>query len=326
MKKKTMIMTCTSAVLAIAALIIAIIVVPSFMSSSQQGNINELNVSIGDVEEGREGASASNSVSSLGEDIDNTEDSSSIMNVNITDIDNSESSDDNSGDINTNQQSESSVSGDNGVGGRRQSYSQQRHLDTIDKDASIDLATSFIKAFLTFDSASLADGSWRKSILNYVDSALMNDDEEYETNILYQYYSDPQWAKACSTYDKFYSKVLDVSDPWLSSEQDVGYDFDSVMCYVTVKRESTSGLPNNSNYWQSVNIEQTDYCISMTYDGSKIYRVMECGTRVLEEDINNWFDTHSYEGVYPDPPSAFNSEEEKQKAIEEYMKSEGSMY
>ena len=326
MKKKTMIMTCTGSVLAIVVLIIAIIVIPALVPSSQQGNVNELNVSIGDVGEGRNGTSASNSVSSLGEDVTNTDDGQSAMNVNITDADNSHGGSDNSENADINQQPETSTSGDDGVDGRRQSYGQRRHLDTVDEDASINLATSFIKAFLTFDSSSLSDGTWRKSVLNYVDAALLNEDEKYETNLLYQYYSDPQWAKICSTYDKFYSKVLEVSDPWLSSEQDVGYDFDSVMCYVTVKRECTSGLPNRSNGWQSVNIEQTDYCISMTHDGSKVYRVMECGSRVLEEDINNWFDTHSYEGVYPDPPSAFNSEEEKQKAIEEYMKSESSMY
>ena len=204
-------------------------------------------------------------------------------------------------------------------------------LESVNQDKVKERATEFIESFRTFDSGTLADGSWRKSVGNYVDMDLIREDERADSNLLYQYYLNPQWAKNCSTYDRFFSTVesIDDSETYLSVERDTGYTFDSIMCYVTVTERRCQGdEPNNSNDWQGINVEETVYCISFDTSGNKIYRVQDCGTRVLELDVNGWFAEHDYGGVGGEPEkpeSQFSSEEEKREAIKDFIGDGGYM-
>ena len=209
--------------------------------------------------------------------------------------------------------------------------SKAQILESVNQDEVKERATKFIESFRTFDSETLADGSWRKSISNYVDMDLIREDERADSNLLYQYYLNPQWAKNCSTYDRFFSTVesVDDSETYLSVERDTGYTFDSVMCYVTfTERRSQGDEPNNSNDWQGINVEETVYCISFDTNGDKIYRVQDCGSRVLELDVNGWFAEHDYGGVGGEPEkpkSQFSSEEEKREAIKDFIGDGGYM-
>ena len=198
-------------------------------------------------------------------------------------------------------------------------------LEAVDQDEVMKRATDFIKAFRTFDSKTLADGPWRKTVGSYVDVDLVREDERADSNLLYRYYQDPQWAKDCSAYDMFFSAVegVDDAETHLSVERDPGYTFDAITCYVTVTERRCQGdEPNNSNDWQGENIEETVYCISFDTNGDKIYRVQDCGSRVIELDINDWFATHDYGGVGggpEEPESQFSSEEERREAIKEFI-------
>lgn len=176
----------------------------------------------------------------------------------------------------------------------------ERLLNGKDQDKIKSEAESFIQNFRTFDYGTLSNGSWRTSINKYIDMNTLLSNADDSLNILYKTYGNQSWDAEAGQYKLYTNAVnaIDKSKTKLDGSQDTGYNFDCIVCYVTITERGQSTLePNNTNFWQSINETETTYRISMVPDTLKIYRVAISNQNIINKDINEWAKQHNYAGT-----------------------------
>lgn len=170
-------------------------------------------------------------------------------------------------------------------------------FDSVDREAMKQRASDFMTALMTFDSGSLANGSWQSSVSRYVDADLVERDGNPTKNFLIPRCTDERWAANCSTYPDFFSKVEGISNVSIyASAADKGYDFVPIKVLLTAREYRCEGdIPANDNNWQMTMRYDTRYEVSMTSSG-QVYRVVRMGKTLVERDINGWGKDHNYGG------------------------------
>lgn len=165
---------------------------------------------------------------------------------------------------------------------------QKRFLRNIDVDKTAETAKEFVGIFMNFDSDNLGDGSWRRNLSSYVDVQMMEDldDEDLENNLLWKYYSDPQWAINCSTYKEYQNKILSID----SIKMTAAYTRDGsqivpVAIVETTEESNAIDRPSISDDWKSINKVKKQYQVQFTPNGSLIFNVVLADQNVLEYDI-----------------------------------------
>ena len=216
--------------------------------------------------------------------------SSSKTSTTTTNVDggNNASDDGAHGDADSGDSSEAYPDADNG-GPRKSGISdvtmarQQKedaYLKTIDTNAIGGTASAFMRKFLTFDSASLASGSWRSGCLAYVDYEQMPD-ETNDDGLMYRRLHDDTWAQYAAKYPTFYGQVqgVTVNSVYATTADDGTI---SPVADVSVICDTCDGEPGTSPWWDRVTRKNANYLVHFDTSG-KVVSVGNVGSTTLQE-------------------------------------------
>lgn len=157
---------------------------------------------------------------------------------------------------------------------------EDAYLKTIDTNAIGGTASAFMRAFLTFDSASLASGSWRSGCLAYVDYGQMSDDAN-EDGLMYRRLRDDTWAQYAAKYPTFYGQVqgVTVNSVYATTSDDGTI---SPVADVSVICDACDGEPGTSPWWDRVTRKNVNYLVHFDTSG-KVVSVGNVGSTTLQE-------------------------------------------
>lgn len=290
MKKITIIAISTTVICVVGTVaLIAILLITA--PQTNQFNIDSVNTEIEvDEKNNPTGSSASNT---------NIADKNVNMSTNTVDeesLSNRNTNKNEDGSESKNNTTDNITSG-NRIGTNASVYSspglsawQERFLNTININKTSDIAEEFMKVFLNFNSNNLGDGTWRRALTPYVDTTMMKDmsDDDLKQNMLWQRYSDPQWATNCSSYPAYKNKLLSIEDVKVTA----AYTRDGkqkvpVVMITTIEESNEYHIPSMSSDWKPIDRVKKQYQVQFTPSGTHIFNVILTNTEVQEYDIYN---------------------------------------
>lgn len=285
MKKGTIITTGVAATIVAVLIVIAVILVPSIVGSdapqTDAGNI-DVTLNANNVAQG--GGHSSTSTSEIGGSDANENDGDAMNVVSPTANENTDTDDANGNSTNTSQQTtDNDKQEDNQTaddGSWDPNWSANKMLNDIDVKKTESTARQFIEAYLNYDSKSLANGSWRRSVSNFIDATKLDDaSEEYAMRV-----GTKEWAANTGTYDGVVSRIESIDDvSAYASNITTGENAIDVSVKVTFV---ASGLPGDSAFYEQQNRYQATFLVQFDDTGTIVTDCSQASTKVLDENIN----------------------------------------
>lgn len=275
MRKKTLIISLSALILLAVIGAGALVLIPSLLNDRDASlNVDNINVTL-NSEDDLQGGTSSNTTTSLGDDTSSQDDgqSNTSQNENGREPTNMSDIDDDSDDKNT----EPSQDGD-----WNPNWSADRMLNEINIENTEQVASDFIEAYLNYDSESLADGSWRRSVTNFVDMSEI-DDETANSSFLARV-TDKRWAVNTGTYDGVYSKVESVDDVSVYASN-ISSGANTVNASVKVTFVA-SGLPANTSFYKQRNRYQATFIVQFDDSGRAVKNCIQSSTKTIDSNLN----------------------------------------
>lgn len=286
MKKGTAIAAGIAAFIVAALIIVAVILVPSIVGSdapqTDAGNI-DVTLNANNVAQG--GGHSSTSTTEIDGGSDANESDGNAMDV-VSPVANENTDTDDFSDTGTDVPKQTTDDGkqeDNQAaddGSWDPNWSANKMLNDIDVEKTESTARQFIEAYLNYDSESLADGSWRRGVSNFIDASKLNDaSDEYAMRV-----GEKEWAANTGTYDGVVSRIESIDNvSAYASNITTGENAIDVSVKVTFV---ASGLPGDSAFYKQQNRYQATFLVQFDDTGTIVTDCSQASTKVLDENIN----------------------------------------
>lgn len=285
MRKGTIIATGVAAIIVAVLIVIAVILVPSIVGSdapqTDAGNI-DVTLNANNVAQG--GGHSSTTTSEIGGS-DANESDGNAMNVTTPIINENASNDADDGETNEtpSQMTDDGNQGDGQIaddGSWDPNWSANKMLNDIDVEKTEQTARQFIEAYLNYDSETLANGSWRRGVSNFIDATKLDDaSEEYAMRV-----GTKEWAANTGTYDGVVSRIESIDDvSAYASNITSGENSINVSVKVTFV---ASGLPGDNAFYEQQNRYQATFLVQFDDTGSIVTDCSQSATKVLDANIN----------------------------------------
>ena len=286
MKKGTAIAAGIAAVIVAVLIVIAVILVPSIVGSdAPQTDAGNIDVTLNANNAAQGGGHSSTSTTEIDGGSDANENDGDAMNV-VSPVanENTDTDDANDNSINTSQQTtDNDKQEDNQTaddGSWDPNWSANKMLNDIDVEKTESTARQFIEAYLNYDSETLANGSWRRGVSNFIDATKFDDaSEEYAMRV-----GTKEWAANTGTYDGVVSRIESIDDvSAYASNITTGENAIDVSVKVTFV---ASGLPGDSAFYEQQNRYQATFLVQFDDTGTIVTDCSQASTKVLDENIN----------------------------------------
>lgn len=285
MRKGTIIATGVAAIIVAVLIVIAVILVPSIVGSdAPQTDAGNIDVTLNANNAAQGGGHSSTLTSEIGGSDANENDGDAMNVVSPTANENTDTDDANGNSTNTSQQTtDNDKQEDNQTaddGSWDPNWSANKMLNDIDVEKTESTARQFIEAYLNYDSESLADGSWRRGVSNFIDASKLNDaSDEYAMRV-----GEKEWAANTGTYDGVVSRIESIDDvSAYASNITTGENAIDVSVKVTFV---ASGLPGDSAFYEQQNRYQATFLVQFDDTGTIVTDCSQASTKVLDENIN----------------------------------------
>lgn len=159
----------------------------------------------------------------------------------------------------------------------------EQYMQSHDANALSNTATSFLKAFFTYDQTTLSNGSWLTLCSSYVDQDGIKNDMD---NVVYKRIADIDWCKRTSNYGLFTASVdsVEVKSVYATKSENakqgtVGEYHPVVDAVITYN--VTNDEPGEAAWWDGLSKRRVEYLVNFTQN-NKVAGISKISDKELE--------------------------------------------